>query len=250
MTAAEPSPVSVEVRDGTQWITLRRPAVLNAMNSRMEDAVLAALEAAAMDAGVRAVALRGAGPCFSAGHDVRSMGRREREGSLPAAILRLEKPVVASLHGYVLGAALSLAVACDLRIAARTARLGMPFVQRGVVGGTYLLPRLIGIGRATPMLFLGEPIGGEEAERIGLVHRAVDDAQLEAVTAELVARLASLPTRAIGIMKRAMHESLSAGIEAGLASERGALTAARATEDYREGVQAARERRPPRFVGR
>src|SRR6266542_2589667 len=129
--------LAVELRDGVQWVTLRRPDVLNAMNARMEDELLETLEAAAADPSVRVVVLRGAGPCFSAGHDAKAMGTRARPGSLFAAAMALEKPVVASLHGYALGASLQLALACDLRIAATDARLGFPFAKRGVVGATW-----------------------------------------------------------------------------------------------------------------
>jgi enoyl-CoA hydratase/carnithine racemase len=242
--------IAVERRHGACWITLRRPESLNAMNARMEDELFETIAAASADAGTRVVALRGAGPCFSAGHDVKAMGTRERPGSLTRALFELEKPVVASLHGYALGAALSLALACDLRLAARGAQLGMPFVGRGVVGGTWLLPRVVGLAAATRLLFLGDPVSGEEAERIGLVHRAVDDDALARETEALVARLAAAPTRAIGIMKRAMRESYGASVADGIASEITALERVRETRDYVEGRDAAREKRGPRFEGR
>jgi len=242
--------LAVELRDGVQWVTLQRPAVLNAMNSRMEDELLEAFDAAAGDPAVRVVVLRGAGPCFSAGHDAKAMGQRARPGSLFAAALALEKPIVASLHGYALGASLQLALCCDLRIAAQDTRLAMPFAKRGVVGATWILPRVVGLATATRLLFLDDEVSGEEAERIGLVHRAVDPGDLAAETEELAQRLASAATRAIGIMKRAMHESYGMAAEAGLASQRAALDEVRKTSDYAEGLAASRERRAPRFEGR
>ena len=242
--------LSVEIREGVQWVTLQRPDALNAMTARMEDELLGAFENAAADPAVRVVVLRGAGPCFSAGHDARAMGTRAKPGSLPAAALALEKPIVASLHGFALGASLSLALCCDFRIAADSARLGMPFVRRGVVGATWLLPRLIGIAAAAELLLLDTELSGTDAARIGLVQRSVPADALAAETQRLAERLATSATRAIGIMKREMHESYGLPAEAGLARERAALNRVRTTADYAEGLAAARERRPPRFEGR
>jgi len=169
---------------------------------------------------------------------------------LVKALRELRKPVIASINGYALGAGFDLALACDFRIASENSRFGMPYVLRGLVGGTALLPRYVGIGKATELLFTGEVIDAKEAERLGLVNKVVKAEELEKATEELANKLARAATMAIGLTKRALEQGLSAGLDRALEYQIYASMLSMQTEDAREGVLAFIEKREPKFKGK
>ncbi|HEX6490430.1 MAG TPA: enoyl-CoA hydratase-related protein [Gaiellaceae bacterium] len=243
-------------------ITLNRPEVLNAFNTAMHEALAAALKEARSD-DVRAVVITGAGRGFCVGQDLSEfrgreaadIGGRLRRHYHPniRGIRGLEKPVLAAVNGAAAGAGLSLAAACDLRIASDRASFVPAFVKVGLVpdsGGTFFLTRLLGPARAFEWLCSGRPLGAAEAKDWGVVSELVEADSLAARAAEYAAELAALPTRAIGMTKRLLERAPGAGLDDQLEWEAELQSAATQSEDFREGVAAFLEKREPRFEGR
>jgi 2-(1,2-epoxy-1,2-dihydrophenyl)acetyl-CoA isomerase len=252
----------VEVaRDGAvQTITLNRPDVLNAFNRALHKALREALKEA-RDPEVRAVVLTGAGRGFSAGQDLKEFGETPdigdtlRDSYHPnvLAIRALEKPVIAAVNGVCAGAGLSLACVCDFRIAADNAGFVPGFIGIGLVpdaGGTYFLHRLLGASRAFEWMSSNRRLSAAEAQAWGLVSEVVEADALQSRAAELAASYAALPTRAIGMTKRLFDHADNATLEEQLEMEAQLQAAAIQTEDFREGVAAFLEKRPPQFKGR
>ncbi len=246
---------------GVAKITLNRPERLNAFTPEMHGEVKDALGRAARNA--RAVLLTGAGRGFCAGQDL-----SQRKGDdipdlgetihnlynpLIRAMRALEMPIVAAVNGVAAGAGMSLALASDIALAARSATFLQAFVKIGLVpdsGSTYFLPRLAGVARARALAMLGEKITAEQAASWGMIWKVVDDDKLLAEAEGLARHLAAQPTRALALIKRAFNEALTNDLDRQLDLERDLQRAAGKTEDYREGVAAFFEKRAPRFVGR
>ncbi len=252
----------VEVtRDGAvQTITLNRPDVLNAFNRALHAALREALKEA-RDPEVRAVVITGAGRGFCAGQDLTEFrDTPDVGGSLRAtyhpnvlAIRALEKPVIAAVNGACAGAGLSLACACDIRIASDAASFVPGFIGIGLVpdaGGTYFIRRLLGAPRAFEWMASNRRLSAAEAHAWGLVSEVVRADVLAARAAELAATYAALPTRAVGMTKRLFDHADNATLEEQLELEAQLQAAATQTEDFREGVAAFLEKRAPRFSGR
>ena len=252
----------VEVtREGSvQTITLNRPEVLNAFNRALHAALSEALKEA-RDPEVRAVVLTGAGRGFSAGQDLKEFGETPdvsdalRESYHPnvLAIRSLEKPVIAAVNGVCAGAGLSLVCVCDVRVAADDASFVPGFIGIGLVpdaGGTYFLNRLLGASRAFEWMSSNRRLTAAEAHDWGLVSEVVEAAALQSRAAELAAFYAALPTRAIGMTKRLFDHAGNATLEEQLELEAQLQSTATGTDDFREGVAAFLEKRPPKFSGR
>jgi 2-(1,2-epoxy-1,2-dihydrophenyl)acetyl-CoA isomerase len=241
-------------------ITLNRPDVLNALNSEMHRGLAAALRDA-RDGGVRAVVITGAGRGFCVGQDLTEfreapgdIGSRLRGNYHPniRAIRALEKPVIAAVNGVAAGAGMSLACACDLRIAADSAPFVPAFINIGLIpdsGGSYFVTRILGPARAFEWLASGKRLTAAEAHAWGLVSEVVEADALATRVAELAAQLADLPTRGVGMTKRLLDHAVTATLEEQLEREAQLQTAATQTEDFREGVAAFLEKRPPKFKG-
>jgi enoyl-CoA hydratase/carnithine racemase len=207
--------------------------------------------------------LRGRGRSFCAGDDVKGMAdgdarwermeytlRRESGYErLFKTLYHLRKPVVAGLHGHAVGAGALIALACDVRIAAEDAQIGFPFVKRGITGGTTIVARYIGLGKATEMLLSGDSADGREAERLGLVNYAVPAEHLDAEVTRWARKLADGPTRILGFTKYALHKGLYQDIDTAFGLNSFAALLTQGTEDAAEGRAAFREKRPPRFRG-
>ncbi|MEP6976948.1 MAG: enoyl-CoA hydratase-related protein [Thermoleophilia bacterium] len=252
----------VEVRrdGGVQTIVLNRPDVLNALNADMHKALGAALKDARAD-DVRAVVITGAGRGFCVGQDLTEF--RDATGDIAdrlrasyhpniRAIRALEKPVIAAVNGAAAGAGLSLACACDIRIASDAAAFVPAFVNIGLVpdsGGSFFIARLLGPARAFEWMTSGRTLTAAEAQAWGLVSEVVDADAFEVRVAEFAARLAGMPTRAIGMTKRLFDRAAESTLEDQLELEAQLQSAATKTNDFREGVTAFLEKRKPEFTG-
>ena len=242
-------------------ITLNRPEVLNAFNAALHAAFGAALKEA-RDDGVRAVVVTGAGRGFCVGQDLTEF--RESAGDIAhrlrstyhrtiLGLRSLEKPVIAAVNGAAAGAGLSLALACDLRLAADSATFVPAFINIGLIpdsGGSYFATRLLGYARALEWLASGRRLTAAEAHAWGLVSEVVEADRLAGRAAELAGELAALPTRGVALTKRLLDHAQTATLEEQLEREAQLQAAATRTEDFREGVAAFLEKRPPEFRGR
>ncbi len=258
--------VLVARRGGVLELTLNRPDKLNAFNEEMHAALARALAQVAADESVRAVLLTGAGRGFCAGQDLadRAVADDDNPPDLGATLERwynplirrlrtLDKPVVCAVNGVAAGAGANIALACDIVLAARSASFIQAFARIGLVpdsGGTWLLPRLVGEARARALALLGEKVTAEQAEAWGMIWKVVDDERLMEEARALADRLAAGPTRGFALIKRALLASWSQDLDAQLDLERDLQREAGRSQDYREGVRAFMEKRPPRFVGR
>ncbi|MEK7710983.1 MAG: enoyl-CoA hydratase-related protein [Planctomycetota bacterium] len=256
----------IENDGAVRTLRLNRPDVLNALNDDLLAALGKAVREAEKDKTVRCLVITGAGRGFSAGQDLADVsGRyksdapielgahiRERYNPIISKIRTLEKPVIASVNGVAAGAGCSLALVCDLRIAAESASFIEAFINVGLVpdsGSTFMLPRLVGAARAMELAMTGRKVKADEALRIGLVNRVVPDADLVAETTKLAQQLAALPTRAIGLTKRAINAAWSNDLDTQLDYEAMLQTTAGQTRDHREGIAAFLEKRRPNFTG-
>lgn len=257
--------VIVERHEGVATVRLNRPERMNALDMTLLSELAAALRELGADGAVRAVVLTGNGSAFSAGGDfeaIRALGQASPVESRRAlleglevlkTLWRLERPTIALLNGAAVGGGLSLALACDFVLAADTATLSLPFVRLGIVpdlGALYLLPRLVGLRRATDVLMTGRAFTAAEAAEIGLITRAVPGDRLDAAGAALARELAEGATQALGATKTLLRHGLDLDLERLLELEAHAQSLLWHTADHREGIAAFRERRPPRFVGR
>lgn len=251
--------VLVEQDENVIFLSMNRPEVLNAINTRMLQELTEAVEALAHDQTIRCVVLTGAGRAFGSGQDITEFGsvpsvseHLAKYHRLISALRQMPKPVIAAIHGVATGISLNIALACDLRVAADDARLIEGFARIGLVpdgGGCYTLPRLIGLGRAMEMVLLADEISGAEAERYGLVDTCVPLAELEMTTRALAKRLANGPTRTYQLIKELMYTSLEMDLQASFQLESQLQEAARATADHRASIDAFLHKRATTFTG-
>jgi enoyl-CoA hydratase len=252
-----------EIADGIATVTINRPEKNNAISSEMRADFRALADEVYGDDAVRVVVFTGTGKTFCVGADVSTF---ETDWNTPAFrantrlltnffndLEALEKPVIAAINGTCVGGGLELALACDLRLAARSARFGLPENNLGLIpgiGGCSRLVKLVGFGRAKELVLSGEIISAEEAYRYGLVSRVVDDDGLMAAARELAERLRAKAPQALGIAKRVLHSCVSADLQTARTIESFGQSILIKTTDHREGVKAFREKRRPRFEGR
>jgi 2-(1,2-epoxy-1,2-dihydrophenyl)acetyl-CoA isomerase len=257
--------VIYSVTDGVATILLNRPSVMNALDAAMISALREAAERAEGDRAARAVVIRGAGPAFLAGGDVamfhanlQRMPQLVREGAAEfhkaiLALRRAPKPVLASVHGAVAGAGVSVMAAADLAIAAEGTKFTMAYARLGTSpdgGATWTLPRLVGSRKAFELIALSDAIDAREAVALGLVNRVVGAEQLAQETEALARRLAQGPTVAIAEIKQLLNQGWDATLAAQLEAEAGAFARCAGTRDFAEGVTAFVEKRKPNFEGK
>lgn len=253
---------SYEVLENVAYITFRRPDLLNSFNRDLALAVQKHLDTAEADENVRAIVITGEGRGFCAGQDLsEATGEnapelaqivREHYNPVIRRIRKIEKPVIAAVNGVAAGAGANMALACDIVIATESAKFIQAFSQIGLIpdsGGTYLLPRLVGMGKAAALAFLAERITAKEAAEMNLIWKWVEDTSFNDFVKQTSNKLATLPTKGIGYTKRLFNESWTNNIDTQLDREEEIQSQAGQTNDYKEGVAAFLEKRKPNFSG-
>jgi len=251
----------VDRADGIVTITLNRPEKKNAANGAMWDELLANFREIAANDQDRVMVITGAGGAFCSGADVSGMGGRDTHGlanmrhisEVATALHRIPQPTIAKVRGVAAGAGMNMALLCDLVVAGDTARFSEIFARRGLTidfGGSWVLPRRIGMHRAKELTLLTDIIDAEEADRIGLVNRVVPDGELDKFVDEWATRLAAGPPIALAQSKRLLNNAVGITLEQALDEEGAAQTVNFATKDTAEAVSAFLEKRDPTFQGR
>lgn len=256
-----------KVSSGVMVITLNRPDKLNSMNRPMAKAFLDALETARDDDAVRCILITGEGRAFCAGQDLAEAAGQDDGGVAPpiaslvaesynpiaSLLMALEKPVIMAVNGVAAGAGANLALLGDLVLVSEKASFMQAFIHIGLIpdtGGTWTLPRMVGMARAKAMTFLGEKLSAKEAVELGLVYAMESPEDLLPTATKLAKQLATRPTRGFGLTKRALHASMTNTFDEQLEVERELQAAAGDTHDYKEGLDAFLNKRSPEFTGR
>ncbi len=252
--------------NGIATMTLNRPDKMNAFSLGMQDSMYRVVENASQDKTVRVLIITGAGRAFCSGADVKSLAegsnrppsqQRPGEGAservnIHVLMQKCQKPIIAAVNGVAVGAGLDLAMACDIRIASDKARFAELYIRRGMlpaVGGTYFLPRLVGIDKACQLIWTGDMIDAQEAERIGLVTMVVPHEELEIATRELAEKLAKAAPLVIQRSKRAIYAGLDMDLESSMKYIQPLMREIQQSEDHKEGTRAFLEKREPVFRG-
>ena len=252
--------IKTEREDTTFIVTLNRPDKLNALSPELTGEVVAALKTVQADEGVRAIIITGGPKVFAAGADLSKMATatpvdmysRNLADDMWSVVAEMPQPTIAAVAGYALGGGCELAMACDMRLAADNAKFGQPEINVGIypgAGGTQRLSRLIGLGRAKELVFMGGNIEAEEAYRIGLVNRVVPADGLMDEARAWARKLATKPPFTLKLAKQVMNEGYDLNLEAALKLERLGFISLFGTQDQREGVAAFLEKRKPNFKG-
>jgi 2-(1,2-epoxy-1,2-dihydrophenyl)acetyl-CoA isomerase len=256
-----------EAKDGIATLTLNRPERMNALGDTLREDFLDALTRTAADPSIRVMIITGAGKAFCAGGDVKAMNEAKEAGrerplmekvapSRDRALVAMREapqPIIAAINGAAAGAGMNVALGCDMRLASSAAKFSQAFVKRGLHpdwGGTYFLPRAVGMARAAELIFTGDVIDAAEALRIGLVSRVLPPEELMPAALELAAKIAAGPPVAIRLAKRALYRNAESDLRSALEFETFAQNACFETEDAREGIRAFVDKRSPTFKGR
>jgi len=255
--------LTTDLSQGVKTLTFNRPEVFNSFNQEMGRAFQTALDDASSDDRVRCVVITGNGRAFCAGQDLKEVTSKASPGfkviveeTYNRSIRRIcdmEKPVIAAVNGVAAGAGANIALACDFVVAKESAKFIQAFANIGLIpdsGGTYWLPRLVGMARAKALTMLGMPLAAEEAQNLGLIHQAVADDEWESAVEALANKLANMPTLGLGLTKRALHASASNSLYEQLALELDLQFQAAESEDYAEGVSAFLDKRTAKFTGK
>ncbi len=255
--------IQFEIKNGIGRITLNRPDLLNSFNKEMALAVQEALDDCAENPEVRCVLITGAGRAFCAGQDLQEA--ISSDGPTLESIVKdhynpiilklrgIEKPVVAAVNGVAAGAGANIALACDIVVATESASFIQAFSKIGLIpdsGGTFTLPRLIGFQKASALMMLGDKVSAREAEQMGMVYKVVADNEFADSIEIIVSKLATMPTKGLGMTKRALNLSVNNDLSQQLDVEETLQKRAGQTDDYTEGVNAFLEKRKPSFTGK
>lgn len=254
--------ILTHLENGVLTLTLNRPSVFNSFNRSMALQLQAELDRCNTDDYVRVVILTGEGKAFCAGQDLAEAtdphgpALQEIVGKhynpIILKIRALEKPVIAAVNGVAAGAGANIALACDLVIAKESAAFIQAFSKIGLIpdsGGTFFLPRLVGMQKALALMMTGEKVAAKDAEQMNMIYKAVPDIEFESMVTQLAQQLAKMPTKALGLTKKAVDAGFNQDLGAQLALEEKLQTQAGQTNDFKEGVQAFLEKRSPEFKG-
>ncbi|MFN5982089.1 MAG: enoyl-CoA hydratase-related protein [Fluviicola sp.] len=252
-----------ELKNQVLYLTLNRPEVFNSFNKEMALALQNELDKASNDENVRAIVLTGNGKAFCAGQDLAEATDpngpslndivRLHYNQIILKIRAIEKPVIAAINGVAAGAGANIALACDITIAKESASFIQAFSKIGLIpdsGGTFYLPRIIGFQKASALMMLGDKVSATDAEKLGMIYKVVADEQFDELVHSTAQDLASMPTKGLGLTKRALNKSFESSLEQQLEWEAVIQTEAGQTYDFNEGVQAFLEKRKPEFKGK
>lgn len=255
--------IEVKIEKGIATITINRPKALNALNTETLEELKNVLEVLQNDDGVKVIVITGAGEkAFVAGADISEMKDMsvfdaKKFAELGQKVFRkielMKKPVIAAVNGYALGGGCELALACDIRIASRNAKFGQPEVGLGIIpgfGGTQRLPRIVGVSKAKELIYTGDMIDAEEALRIGLISKVVEQDKLLEEAYGIAKKIMSKGLVAVSLAKEAINKSLEVDIDSGMEYEANAFALCFGTQDQKEGMAAFLEKRAPKFEGR
>jgi len=258
------STIQVKIENKIAFITLNRPEVFNSFNREMALALQGVLDDCDKNEEVRAIVLTGNGKAFCAGQDLKEVTSPELnpgfkkilEDHYNPIIIRIreiKKPVIGAINGVAAGAGANIALACDIVIAHQKVSFIQAFSLIGLVpdsGGTYFLPRIIGFQKALALAMLGDKVGAEEAEKLGMIYKCVPSEEFEEIINKLAIKLANMPTKALGMIKELFNKSMTNTLEEQLDMESKYQIEAAQSEDYAEGVSAFIEKRKPNFKGK
>ena len=255
--------IKIEQREGICLITFNRPKVYNSFNKPMAIALQQTLDDCAKDKNVRAIVLKGEGKAFCAGQDLAEvtdpMGPElksivgEHYNPIISRIRSIEKPVIAAVNGVAAGAGANIALACDIVFAKKSASFIQAFSKIGLIpdsGGTYFLPRIIGFQKAMALMMTGDKVSAEEAEEMKMIYKALNDEDFDETVMTFVEKLSKMPTRALGLTKKAVNSSYNNTMQQQLDLEENLQNEAGQTDDFSEGVQAFLDKRTPKFTGK
>ena len=251
------------LNNGVFKITLNRPEVYNSFNQAMAFSLQKELDYCAQNDEIRTIIITGSGKVFCAGQDLSEATDpngpelesivRDHYNPIILKIRSLEKPVIAAVNGVAAGAGANIALACDLTIAQENASFIQAFSKIGLIpdsGGTYFLPRIIGVQKALALMFTGDKISAKEAEELNMIYKCISEEEFEDFILKIAEKMALMPTRAFGLTKKAVNQSLDNTLEEQLNLEEKLQTEAGKTEDFQEGVQAFLEKRKAKFKGK
>lgn len=256
--------ILLKIENKIAFITLNRPEVFNSFNRDMALSLQSILDDCETNNDVRAIVITGGGKAFCAGQDLKEVTSpelnpgfkkilEEHYNPIILRIRNIEKPIIAAVNGVAAGAGANIALACDIVVANQKAHFIQAFSLIGLIpdsAGTFFLPRLIGFQKATALAMLGNKISAEEAERLGMIYKFVPSEEFEETIQRIAQRLANMPTKALGLIKKTFNQSLTNTLEEQLALESKHQIEAAETEDYAEGVSAFIEKRTPNFKGK
>ena len=256
--------ILLKIENQIAFITLNRPEVFNSFNREMALSLQSILDDCKTNDEVRAIVITGGGKAFCAGQDLKEVTSpdlnpgfkkilEEHYNPIILRIRQIEKPIIAAVNGVAAGAGANIALACDIVVANQKAHFIQAFSLIGLIpdsAGTFFLPRLIGFQKATALAMLGNKISAEEAERLGMIYKFVPSEEFEETTQRIALKLANMPTKALGLIKKTFNQSLTNSLEEQLALESKHQIEAAGTEDYVEGVAAFIEKRKPNFKGK
>ncbi|WP_412983983.1 enoyl-CoA hydratase-related protein [Pontimicrobium sp. IMCC45349] len=256
--------ILLKIENHIAYIALNRPEVFNSFNREMALSLQSILDDCEQNDDVRAIVLTGNGKAFCAGQDLKEVTSpelnpgfkkilEEHYNPIILRIRNIEKPIIGAINGVAAGAGANIALACDVVVAHEKVSFIQAFSLIGLIpdsAGTFFLPRLVGFQKATALAMLGDKVGAEEAERIGMIYKSVSLEDFEATIEKLATKMANMPTKALGLIKKTFNQSLTNSLEEQLALESKYQIEAAGTEDYAEGVAAFIEKRNPEFKGK
>ena len=256
--------IELEIKNNIAWIKFNRPEVFNSFNREMALSLIDTLKSCNTNDEVRAVVLTGNGKAFCAGQDLKEVTSpelnpgfkkilEEHYNPIIKQIRSIEKPVIAAVNGVAAGAGANIALACDVVVAHEKVSFIQAFSLIGLIpdsGGTFFLPRLIGFQKASSLAMLGDKVSADEAERLGMIYKVIPFERFEDEVNELAKKMANMPTKALGLIKKTLNASMSNNLDEQLALESKYQIEAAQTDDYAEGVAAFIEKRQPNFKGR